>query len=551
MIADNKKFEKKQVYLNGALGRALNVTVNNRLKKINYNQLVEPFKKRNEFDFKWRCEFWGKIIRSVILAWKYSNYEELLRIIRTSVNDIIASQTDDGCISSYPADKQLHGWDIWGRKYVLLALIRYYEMIEQDPAVLKCCCNMLDHLMTQVGTEEGKRSILGCGLHSGLAAASILGAVVAMWRLTGLEKYRKFADHIIDSGFTALGKVLDDVAVGIYPSALGNGKAYELTSCIQGVAELELIAETPGRKALLQRYYECVRDREIFVTGTGGSKDLYGEYWFDGALRQTRPGKGVGLGETCVTATWIRYCIDMLKLTDDAKIGDEIEKSLYNAILGAMAPDHTHWMHVNPTPLTGGGCKSYTIDQIGKCFGTPYGGNDCCRAQGPEGLMSAALFAVTEKADTLTVNLFEPLSCQYLEISGNYPCAPAAEITLKENSNKTIRLRTPEFLEKVTVNGEVIPFTKGQYLVIERSWNKGDKIVMTFDFSLKELPAPDGSPFVAVKRGPLVLAADSRGAVPEAAVNVMWNNIPLCDYASAGNLFDKDNTLTVWFKREK
>ena len=539
----------KPAILKGLLGNAITQTIEDRFITLDYALCEEPFRLRNETDNAWRCEFWGKIVRSAITAAAVTDNAELKALLSATVKNIMATQTEDGCISSYPTELQLNGWDVWGRKYVLLALIRYYEMIEQDPSVLECCCNMLDHLMTQVGTGEGKRSILGCGLHSGLAAASILGAVVAMWRLTGLEKYRKFADYIIDSGFTALGKVLDDVAVGIYPSALGNGKAYELTSCIQGVAELELIAETPGRKALLQRYYECVRDREIFVTGTGGSKDLYGEYWFDGALRQTRPGKGVGLGETCVTATWIRYCIDMLKLTDDAKIGDEIEKSLYNAILGAMAPDHTHWMHVNPTPLTGGGCKSYAIDQIGKCFGTPYGGNDCCRAQGPEGLMSAALFAVTEKADTLTVNLFEPLSCQYLEISGNYPCEPAAEITLKENSNKTIRLRTPEFLEKVTVNGEVIPFKKGQYLVIERNWNKGDKIVMTFDFSLKELPAPDGSPFVAVKRGPLVLAADSRGAVPEAAVNVIWNNIPLCDYASAGNLFNQDNHLTVWFKK--
>ena len=538
----------KPVSLKGLLGKAISRSIKDRFLTLDYALLEEPFRLRNETDNAWRCEFWGKIVRSAITAAVIADNSELKNILKQTVSNIMATQTSDGCISSYPAELQLNGWDVWGRKYVLLALIRYYEMLDRDPAVLDCCCRMLDHLMTQVGPEEGKRSILACGLHSGLAAASILGAVVAMWRLTGKKEYRAFADYIIGSGFTALGNVLDDIAVGIRPSALGDGKAYELTSCLQGAAELDLLAPKPGRKALLQRYYEQVRDLEIFVTGVGGSKDLYGEYWFDGALRQTRPGKNVGLGETCVAATWIHYCMDILKLTNDATVADELEKSLYNAILGAMAPDNSHWMHVNPTPLTGGGSKSYAVDQIGNCFKTPFGGNDCCRAQGPEGLVSAALIAVTEDADTLTVNLFEPLECEFFDISGNYPCEPFAEISFKENCSKTLRLRTPDFLEKVIVNGEEIAFEKGQYLVIERNWNQSDKISMVFDFSFKEIPAPDGSPFVAVKRGPLVLAADSRGAVPEAAVNVIWNNIPLCDYTSAGNLFSKENHLTVWFK---
>jgi DUF1680 family protein len=136
-----------------------------------------------------------------------------------------------------------------------------------------------------------------------------------------------------------------------------------------------------------------------------------------------------------------------------------------------------------------------------------------------------------------------------LIIEGNYPCTPEAKIRFKSSSGKTLRLRTPEFLEKVTLNGEEISFEKGTYLAIEREWSSGDVVVLTFDFTLKVIPAPDGSPFVAVKRGPLLLAADSRGEVPGAAVNVVWKEIPLCDYASAGNLFTEDNTLTVWFFR--
>jgi DUF1680 family protein len=75
---------------------------------------------------------------------------------------------------------------------------------------------------------------------------------------------------------------------------------------------------------------------------------------------------------------------------------DAIERALYNALLGAWGPDGSNWIHANPTPLTGGGYKKYADDQILRTQGKPFGGHDCCRAQGPEGLVVAAEFAVLE-----------------------------------------------------------------------------------------------------------------------------------------------------------
>ena len=76
-------------------------------------------------------------------------------------------------------------------------------------------------------------------------------------------------------------------------------------------------------------------------------------------------------------------------------------------------------------------------------------------------------------------------------------------------------------------------------------------MALEFDFSLKEIPSPGKDGFTAVMRGPLVLAQDSRGRVPDAAVSVQWRGRELCEYASAGNLIDENNTLTVWFPSGK
>ena len=175
----------KAAILRGALGRAVRRTVEERFKKLDCRLLEEPFALRNETDNAWRCEFWGKVLRSAVAAAAALDDAELKAMISQSVRRLMATQTPDGCISSYPGEKQLKGWDVWGRKYVLLALMRYYEMLDPDPAVLQCCCRMADHLMSQAGPEEGKKSILAVGQHNGLASASILGAFVALWRLRG------------------------------------------------------------------------------------------------------------------------------------------------------------------------------------------------------------------------------------------------------------------------------------------------------------------------------------------------------------------------------
>ena len=145
--------EPGKVRQTGPLGRMLDLSIANRLKKIDYGHLVDPFRFRSEKDHAWRCEFWGKVVRSAILSWRGNRDPELLEIIRATVSDMLSTQTPDGCISSYPAELQTKGWDVWGRKYVLLALIRYYNFIERDERIPAACSRLLSHLMTQLGPD--------------------------------------------------------------------------------------------------------------------------------------------------------------------------------------------------------------------------------------------------------------------------------------------------------------------------------------------------------------------------------------------------------------
>ena len=91
------KFQRKEsvmttITLKGALGKALARTVENRLKTVDYTLLEEPFVKRNEADNAWRCEFWGKTVRSAVYAAYFSGDADLRKKVDDTVGKIIASQ---------------------------------------------------------------------------------------------------------------------------------------------------------------------------------------------------------------------------------------------------------------------------------------------------------------------------------------------------------------------------------------------------------------------------------------------------------------------------
>lgn len=561
------------VSLRGRLGKALEKSVNHRLKKVNYDHLVAPFRDRNERDGRWRCEFWGKIVRSAIRSWHAVPDPGLEQLIRKTVHDLCATQTPDGCISSYPAELQTKDWDIWGRKYALLGLCRYYREIERSEEVRHAVARCLDHLMTQVGPEAQR--IVDCGHHTGLAASSLLGAVVAAARVTGEKRFLDYAKWIAALGGSTEGDIFALARRGTAPAELGNGKAYEMTSCFEGLLELYRETGDPEQLDAVMKYFRAVRDRELFITGAGGLKDMWGEFWYEGRRNQTRSDAG-SLGETCVTTTCIRFFGQILRLTGELSAADEMERALYNGILGAMVPDGSWWLHANPTPLAGSSFKKRAGDQI------PGYGEDCCVAQGPEALATAACYAVMRTEEGPAVLFYEACEAKIpladgseaaLSITGNYPDGATAAITVSLSAPRRFRLklRVPAWSTRtrIRVAGEEIPARPGTFAEIDRLWRTGDRVELEFDLRFRAVPAPDGGALLAAMRGPVLFARDSRlgeldtPVSPEEIENAqeipaepefarlcrLPDGSKLCDYASAGNRFTPENTLRVWLPK--
>ncbi len=552
------------IELKGELGKAIALCTANFLKTLDWSKLVEPFHKRYE-TISWRSEFWGKMIRGAILIAYTTQDEELKAILKETVYDMVSAQDENGCISTVAPEKQPGTWDMWGRKYVLHGLARYCQYIDMDPKVIKACCGVVDHMMTQMGPNA--KSPLDVGWHDGLATCSAIDAIVRVYRISGEKKYLDFATYIAKTGCSKQGDIFQGVLDGKTPAELGNAKAYEMTSCFQGLAELCLENdEFPQAFEVLTRYYNNVRDREIMCTGIGGGKDNWGEYWFDMALKQNiNDLKATGtMGETCITTTWLHYLERILQLTGDAKVFDQCELSLYNALLGAMTLDGTNFTHRNPTPLCGPACKLAAPDQMLIGFNAPFHGMDCCRAQGPEGLAMASVLGVMLQDKAPVFNLYEDMVVNYdgvkYTVTGGWPFfgdKVTIALSLQGAKKMTLRFRVPEresgkgFL---AVNGESYDAQPGTYLAIDREWKDGDQIVISFDQKLRKRVLPTTPNTFCYMQGPLVLAEDTRlnnyhAETTSYRIVTQDGEQLLCDYASAGNEFLDYNHIKVVFSK--
>lgn len=579
------------LHLEGFLGKKIDLCINERIKKQDVDHLIEPFRHREETR-RWQSEFWGKWILSAIAAYDYTKDPEILQIIQKAVTGLLATQTSDGYIGNYAKEAQLQSWDIWGRKYTLLGLLAYYD-ISQDKKALDAAKKLADYLLSQVG--PGKIDIIKTGNFRGMPSSSILEPMVFLYRHTGDQRYFNFAKYIANQWETADGPQLISKAIeGInvanrfsFPKnwwSWDNGqKAYEMMSCYEGLLELYRLT---GEAAYLKSAEMAVKniiDTEINVAGSGTAFECF----YHGGIRQTEP--TYHTMETCVTFTWIKLCNNLLRLTGNPIYADQIEKSMYNALMASMKFDGSQIAKYSPLE----GIRQAGEEQCGMHI-------NCCNANGPRAFALLPSIAIQTSDHSIFVNLYTQMEASVQLASRNkvvlkqtttYPETDQIDILVNPDKPETfeINLRIPVWSTQsvVTVNGSrLTEITPGTYLKISREWKKGDLISFKPDLSGR-LIVLNG--YQAILRGPVLLARDSRfndGYVDETAVirtkdnlvellptnekpaNVWMSftaplilgtdlegefskpkQIHFCDFASAGNTWDPKDRYRVWIKQ--
>jgi len=549
------------VQIGGRLGKKLELCVANRLLAQDLEAVIAPYRAKTETGgADWRCEYWGKWFTSLALADAYRSTPDTREKRDEAAKVLIVTAATDGYLGTRSSEHRLEGWDVWGCKYALLGLIADYDRTG-DAKVLAAACRETDVLIGELG--PGKIDIADVGERNGLPASSVLEPVVLVFERTAEKKYLEFAEHIVacwsekSKRLPAGMRLMEDALAGKNPDQMCSPKAYEMMSCFEGLCELY---RATGKRDDLEaaiKLADGIFREETTPVGVGTSQEV----WFSGALKQTGP--VMKPMETCVTATWMKLCDQLLRLTGDVRYADELEKNLYNGLLGAMMPDGGWWAYFSG--LMGVRVPSYVQHADV--------GLSCCVVNGPRGLMLTPFWAFMQSAEGPVVNLYAPGTAQVgavkLEVSGDYPVSDHVEIrvTPARTGEFTLSLRIPAWSERtrLLVNGRPQVVAPG-YARIRRRWRAGDRVEITFDMRAK-VSHLNGQ--AAISRGPVVLSLDNRltpastGKVsldqspvlkpdPAAAEKIgAWmafdlGPLTLCDYASAGNAFSEQNMFRTW-----
>ena len=140
------------VLLDGYIGQKYNQCLERRVKTENLDTLISVFRVQDEVNNAWGSEFWGKWVQGAIGMYRYTHDEQLYNIIQQAQERLIACQLPNGYIGDYDEEHQLAGWDVWGRKYTILGLLKWYHETGYKPS-LHAAIRLLDYTLTQIGPD--------------------------------------------------------------------------------------------------------------------------------------------------------------------------------------------------------------------------------------------------------------------------------------------------------------------------------------------------------------------------------------------------------------
>ncbi|MDE6397880.1 MAG: glycoside hydrolase family 127 protein [Clostridiales bacterium] len=560
-----------------------------------WKKFVKVFVDRSDVaDEGWRSEYWGKMMRGACMTCAYTKSEELYAILTQAVEGLLKTQDEFGRISGYDIEHEFRGWDVWGRKYVLVGLEYFYEICrdeERKERILKAMCRHADHMLEKIGDGEGKIKITHTSeWWGGVNSCTVLEPVIQLYKLTAEEKYKKFAEYIISTGGCRDGDLIECVKAGKKPHEYPEVKAYETMSFFEGLLAYYEISGEKEYLDIVEKFAEDVNDSDITIIGCAGCTH---ELFDNSTEKQTEYSETI-MQETCVTVTWMRLCARLWENTHNAKYIDRIELSARNALYGSVNTHSLQGYSFEKKTLT----PALPFDSYSPLYNNmrgrgiggykefPEGGNyGCCACIGAAGTALYPLYAFVMRENTLYVNFYLQGESEFILPSKQtlrvycdtaYPASGAVTLTVSvpRPERFALTMRVPAWCEGASVRcGNESAWASAGYVTLCREWRSGDTVEITLPLALRETHKNGKTAFIY---GALTLARDEgkeRGEITETFAPLRENGalryalapaekgeqlrillrckdgkeVLLTDYASCGkNWAAARNRVSVW-----
>ena len=485
--------------------------------------MLEMFRDRDASPLRdmvpWAGEFAGKYLTGAVEVLRLTGDPRLKAGLREFVTVLVGLQAEDGYLGPWPKHSRLTNasgdrggtWDTWGHYHIMLGLLLWHDET-LDRKALQCATRIGELICRKYMGRKKPRLVETGSTEMNLAPAHSL---CLLFRRTRNEKYLAMARQIVDE-FPAKDAKGEFLAGNYLLGPLSGQEFFELPKPrweslhpIMALAELYWLTGDEQCREAFERIWWSIVKLDRHNTGGFSSGEQANGNPYD--LRAI---------ETCCTIAWMAMSVEMLKISGDSVVADELELSLMNSVVGMHSPSG-RWATYD-TPMNGVRRASAHAIVFQAREGSP--DLNCCSVNSSRGFGLLSEWAVMEHEGAVVLNWYgpstittrvEPGVALTLTQSTGYPYAGRIELTVSpsEPCEFTLKLRIPYWSERtgVTVNGEHTQAPRGDYLALGRKWRKGDRIQLDLDMSRHVWAGEkECKGRAALYRGPILLAYDHR-----------------------------------------
>jgi DUF1680 family protein len=251
-------------------------------------------------------------------------------------------------------------------------------------------------------------------------------------------------------------------------------------------------------------FWETVTQNRSVAFGGNSVSEHFNDPKDYGRMIRNREGP-----ETCNTYNMLRLTKELFKAEPKAAYADFYERALYNHILASINPKRPGYVYF--TPIRPAHYRVYS--QPEQAFW-------CCVGTGMENPGRYGEFIYARAKDRVYVNLFIPSELSVpnagmvLRQETTFPDEERTQLNLqlKKPVTFTLNIRHPTWVSEsdfaVKVNGRSVAVESipSSYAAIRRKWKNGDRIEVSLPMRTTIERLPDGSDWVAILHGPIVLA---------------------------------------------
>jgi DUF1680 family protein len=433
---------------------------------------------------------------------------ELKRRLDYMVSELDRCQkaSSDGYIGGVPGSRELwqtiasgrveainRKWVPWYNLHKTYAGLRDAYWLtgnQQAREVLIRCGDWCEKVTAGLSDDQMQRML-------GQEHGGINEVLADIYAITGEEKYLRLAQRFCHKALLDPLKRHEDQLTGKHANTQ-----------IPKVVGMERIATLTGDKEAdsgARYFWENVTGKRTVAFGGNSVSEHFNDPSDFSRMVEHREGP-----ETCNTYNMLRLTEELFTFRPEAAYVDYYERALYNHILASINAEKPGYVYFTPIRP-----RHYRV------YSQPDKGFWCCVGTGMENPGRYGEFIYAQATNGIYVNLFiaSEINAPHLGLrlrqETAFPDEPRTRLTmkLKKSAEFTLHLRHPrwvaagEFLVKVNGRSFAVDSTPSSYAALRRVWRDGDRVEIELPMRTEVERLPDGSDWIAILRGPIVLAS--------------------------------------------